>query len=120
MLVVYEQESGGGNMAGLGTEWAELLADFLDRGGVVVATDFVSRVWEFLNSSGILTISGGGSFSGNVTLTGLDSFIVDGVPNPYPSSNGSGYITLTAPDADIAEVVGIDSSGRSVIVHKAW
>lgn len=120
VLVIYEPELGGAEMARVGTEWAAILADFLDGGGVVVATDYVGRAWELLNNSGILSISGSGSFSGNVTVSSPDSFITEGVSNPYPSTNGSGYITLIAPDIEIAEVVGTDASGRAVIVHKVW
>ena len=122
VLVIYEQERGSGSMSGVGAEWAEILVDFLDGGGVVVACDFVSNVWQLLNSAGILTISTGGSIStgGAVTVSIPEHIVMEGVRNPYTATNGSGFITLTGEDADVSDVIAVDASSRSVVIVKEW
>jgi hypothetical protein len=45
---------------------------------------------------------------------------MEDVTNPYTSTNGSGFITLSGEDAEVSEIIAVDESDRPVVVLKEW
>ncbi len=117
VLIVYEPEAAGaGTMQSLGVTWQPLLEDFLDRGGVLIVCDFGGQSWQLLNGSGLLAITSSSTIGVFTSLTvDVSDPVGAGVPNPYPSTDGSREIRL--PTGTEANVVAATATGGAVVVH---
>lgn len=115
VLVIYEQERGSTTeMTSIGTAWSPLLTDFIDRGGVIIVTDFSGDAWQILNASGVMPIASSRTAgSETVNVVAPSDLLATGLGASYPATNGSRVISL--PAGSEAVVVASGAAGAYVV-----
>lgn len=115
VLLVYEQEMGG-DMVAVASAWAPVLQAFVERGGVVVVTDFWSSAFQIFNSSGLMTIADpSGVYYESVSVVDFTDPLSRGAAATYAAPNGSIDVTVTG-----ASVVVQSAAGKAVVAHATF
>ena len=118
VLLIPEQELAGGNPAQLDRIAGALNAqfnEFLNRGGVIVACDFLNTTARLVNSRDLFEISGAISVTGIMTtISDPTSPLTEGIV-PYRTPDGSsGFPGITGGDI----IVTAGAADAPVVVHQ--
>jgi len=95
VILLPEQERGGGPFPMIATSWEPTLSSFLRGGGVVITTNFFDQGWQLVNRPTLATVTGVSSVSGSATLASGASThpLAMGVAASYPTMSGSSTYT---------------------------
>ncbi|MDH5490499.1 MAG: hypothetical protein OEY14_00850, partial [Myxococcales bacterium] len=116
VLLVYEQERAtGSTMTTVGTAWAPILDDFLDRGGVVIVCDFQGNSHQILSSAKVMDVTRRGTAIGTTTVVDPSNRLALAVHDSYEGPSGTMSFTATG-----VKVVAVDAGANPVVMTRSF
>ncbi|MGB2823503.1 MAG: hypothetical protein WBF17_21165, partial [Phycisphaerae bacterium] len=112
-LVVEQEGTSGGIMAGLGGSWAAVLGDFVSDGGMVIVCSDHQDEYQILQSSGLMGLSKIGNLSTMEVAPSMVHPLTEGVPGAFLGNWISYY--STANGTVVMETV---ASGDAVVIAR--
>ena len=119
VLLIYQQSlATDAELTAAGGTLAAPLADYLRRGGVVVAVDSLngnSGTWQLLDAAGLLSVASAGDITGTrVDVLAPGDAVASGVPLTYVAERNS----IRFDSTEVTQVVG-DATGP-VVIHEVF
>ena len=115
-LIPEQQSTIVSTAASLGDSWSEMLNDYVERGGIVIACDFIWGAYELMNSAGLMQVqSSEQSILLNEQLDlAVNDIITDGIEQAFVSHAG----TVSYDSADGEVLVSHQGSPVAVVSYQ--